>query len=173
MNWEYDLHYPEIPASARVGQPAPLSHRLRLELGRMFIRAMKAQDPTIKCGVGFDTGNSSYNTAAVGPDAAPMSDFVIIHWYPGGNAAALLATPSQIPSIVNNTLTQLTNNVGAAHASQMGIAVTETGAGTVTGAPVALFTADNYLTWIENGAVNVDYQELHNGFIWRHSRSCQ
>jgi hypothetical protein len=79
----------------------------------MFIRAMKAQDSTIKCGVGFDTGNSSYNTAVLG-QTGTNADFVIIHWYPGGDAPTLLTTPGQIGSIVNNTRTQLTNNVGAA-----------------------------------------------------------
>jgi len=44
----------------------------------------------------------------------------------------------------------------------MQIAVTETGAGNATGAAVALYAADNYLTWIENGIFNVDYQELHS-----------
>ncbi len=47
----------------------------------------------------------------------------------------------------------------------MGIAVTETGAGSDTGTPAALFAADNYLTWIENGIFNVDYQELDAGFL--------
>ena len=163
LNWEEDLHYPETPASARVGQPL-LSPTAYGSNSVMFIKAMKAKDPTIKCGVGFDTGNSSYNTAVLG-QTGTNADFVIIHWYPGGDADDLLTTPGQIPSIVNNTRTQLANNVGAAFASQMGIAITETGAGNVTGAPSALFTADDFLTWIENGIVNVDYQELHNGFL--------
>jgi hypothetical protein len=47
----------------------------------------------------------------------------------------------------------------------MQIAVTETGAGGVTGGPVSLFAADNYLTRLENGAVNVDYQILHNDIL--------
>jgi hypothetical protein len=56
-------------------------------------------------------------------------------------------------------------SAGATHASQMQIAVTETGAGGVTGGPVSLFAADNYLTRLENGAVNVDYQILHNDIL--------
>ena len=163
LNWEEDLHYPALPAANRVGQPL-LSPTAYGSNSLYFMTAMKAQDSSIKCGVGFDTGNSSYNTAVLG-QCGSLADFVIIHWYPGGNATALLATPGQIGSIVNNTRTQLTNNVGAAHAAQMGIAITETGPGNVTGAPAALFTADDFLTWIENGIVNVDYQELHNGFL--------
>jgi hypothetical protein len=163
LDWEEDLHYPEAPASSRVGQPL-LSPTAYGSNSLMFIRAMKAQDPTIKCGVGFDTGNSSYNTSVLG-QTGTNADFVIIHWYPGGDAPTLLTTPGQIGSIVNNTRVQLTNNVGAAFAAKMGIAITETGAGNVTGAPSALFAADDFLTWIENGIWNVDYQELHNGFL--------
>jgi hypothetical protein len=160
QDWEYDLHYPETNAATRVGQPA-LSPAAYGTNSVQFISAMKAQDPTILCGVGFAVGNNSYNTPllkAVGTNV----DFVIIHWYPGSDNASTLAASTGIVAIVNSTFTELTNQLGAAHASQMKIAVTETGAGNATGAPVALFAADNYLTWIENGIVNVDYQELHS-----------
>jgi hypothetical protein len=92
-------------------------------------------------------------------------DFVIIHWYPGSDTASTLAASTGIVATVTSTFTELTNTVGAAHASQMKIAVTETGSGGATGAPVALYTADNYLTWIENGIVNVDYQILHTDIL--------
>jgi hypothetical protein len=90
-----------------------------------------------------------------------VADFVIIHWYPSD----LFASAAQAVSTIKDTRTQLTNILGAARASQMGIAVTETGAGNVTGTPAALFAADNFLTWIENGVINVDYQELDSGFL--------
>ncbi|MGA2028783.1 MAG: hypothetical protein ABSG87_01750 [Verrucomicrobiota bacterium] len=163
QDWEYDLHYPETNPAARVGQPA-LSPAAYGTNSFQFISAMKAQDPTILCGVGFDPGNNAYNTPllqAVGTNV----DFVIIHWYPGGNTAATLAASTGIVATVTSTFTELTNTVGAAHASQMKIAITETGAGGATGAPVALYTADNYLTWIENGIVNVDYQILHTDML--------
>jgi hypothetical protein len=129
-----------------------------------FIEAMKNQDPTISCGVGFSPGNNAYNTPllqAVGTNA----DFIIIHWYPGSDTASTLAASATISSTIISSLTELTNVLGAARASQMKIAVTETGAGNATGAAVALYTADNYLTWIENGVVNVDYQILHNDIL--------
>lgn len=125
---------------------------------------MKAKDNTILCGVGFDGGRPSYNTAVLG-QCGNVADFVVIHWYPGSDTASMLAASAQIPSTVNSTRTQITNIVGAARAAQIGIAITETGAGNATAAPVALYAADNYLTWIENGIVNVDYQELHAGFL--------
>lgn len=160
--WEYDLHYPFYNGT-RQGQPA-LSPTTYGSNAVWFIKAMKAQDPTIKCGVGFDGGRTSYNTAVLG-QCGSLVDFVIIHWYPGSDASSLLSSPSQIPSVVNDTRRQLTNNVGAARAAQIEITITETGGGNVNGAPVALFAADNFLTWIENGIVNVDYQELHAGFL--------
>jgi len=160
LDWEYDLHYPETNASTRVGQPA-LSPAAYGTNAIQFISAMKAKDPTIKCGVGFDTGNSTYNSQLLGV-CGSVVDFVIIHWYPGGN---VLADPAQIPGIVSSTYTQLTNIVGAAHAGQMKIAVTETGAGTATGVVVALFTADDFLSWLELGSVNVDYEILHNDIL--------
>jgi hypothetical protein len=163
QDWEYDLHYTNQTAAARVGQPA-LSPAAYGTNAIQFITAMKAQDPTILCGVGFGVGNNAYNTPllqAVGTNV----DFVIIHWYPGSDTPSTLAASAMIPSTVNSTFTELTNTVGAAHASQMKIAITETGAGSATGAPVALYTADNYLTWIENGIVNVDYQILHTDIL--------
>ncbi len=158
QDWEYDLHYPETNAATRVGQPA-LSPAAYGTNSVQFITDMKARDPTIQCGVGFSVGDNSYNTPllqAVGTNV----DFVIIHWYPGTLTAA-----ATIPATVSNSLMELTNVYGAARASQMKIAVTETGYGTFPGAPVALYTADNYLTWLENGIVNVDYQILHTDML--------
>ncbi len=158
QDWEYDLHFLDQTPGNRVGQAA-LSPAAYGTNSAQFIAAMKAQDPTILCGVGFSPGNNSYNTPllkAVGTNA----DFVIIHWYPGNLTAA-----STIPATVTSTLVELTNQLGAAQASQMNILVTETGAGSLTGTAVALYTADNYLTWIENGIVNVDYQILHTDIL--------
>jgi hypothetical protein len=163
--WEEDLHYPALPAASRVGQPA-LSPTAYGSNAAQFINAMKAQDTNIQCGVVFNTGYPTYSTAvsynaAVLGQCGNVADFVIIHWYP----IDLFASAAQAVSTINDTRTQLTNILGAARASQMGIAVTETGAGNYTGAPAALFAADNFLTWIENGTFNVDYQELDAGFL--------
>ena len=162
QDWEYDLHFTNQTASARVGQPA-LSPAAYGTNAIQFIAAMKAKDPTIQCGV-FWNGPGNWNSQLLSV-CGSVADFVIIHWYPGSDTPSTLAASAQIPATVTSTFTQLTNLVGAAHASQMKIAVTETGAGNAVGAPVALFTADNYLTWIENGIVNVDYQILHNDML--------
>jgi hypothetical protein len=141
--WEEDLHYPALPVADRVGKPA-LSPTAYGSNAAQFINAMKAQDTNIQCGVVFNTGYPnystavSYNTAVLG-QCGNVADFVIIHWYP----IDLFASAAQAVSTIKDTRTQLTNILGAARASQMGIAVTETGAGNVTGTPAALFTADN------------------------------
>jgi hypothetical protein len=163
--WEEDLHYPALPAANRVGKAA-LSPTTYGSNAAQFINAMKAQDTNIQCGVVFNTSYPTYSTAvsynaAVLGQCGNVADFVIIHWYPDN----LFASAAQAVSTINDTRTQLTNILGAARASQMGIAVTETGAGNYTGSPAALFAADNFLTWIENGIFNVDYQELDSGFL--------
>ena len=163
LDWEYDLHYPETNAATRVGQPA-LSPAAYGTNAIQFISAMKAQDNTIKCGVGFDTGNSTYNSQLLGV-CGSVADFVIIHWYPNEPTANILAASTTIVPTIKSTMTQLTNSVGATKASQMQILVTETGADQTTGAAVSLFAADNYLTWLENGIVSVDYWYLHTDIL--------
>jgi trimeric autotransporter adhesin len=45
------------------------------------------------------------------------------------------------------------------------ILVTETGPGSSGGVVPFLFAVDDYLTWFENGASTVDYQDLHQGYL--------
>jgi len=71
--WEYDLHYPYD--GNRAGQPA-LSPAAYGSNSLAIINAMKAQDSTIKCGIGFDQGRQSYNAAAL-PPVSSVLDFVI------------------------------------------------------------------------------------------------
>ncbi|MBW8869623.1 MAG: RICIN domain-containing protein [Acidobacteriales bacterium] len=167
--WEYDLHYPFYDGT-RAGQPAlsPAAYGSNVVA---FVNAMKAQDSTIKCGVGLSEPNAGTDTATppynseVLKNCGSLVDFAIFHWYPGdGTAAALLQSPLTIPGFVSKARTQLSQLLGA-HASQVEILITETGSGTVTGAPATLFCADDYLSWLENGISSVDWQELHNGFM--------
>jgi uncharacterized protein (DUF2062 family) len=170
-DWEYDLHYSEASAANRVRQPAlsPVAYGLNAV---QFITAMKAQDPTIKCGVFIQQPGTYPDTDATSPwnlcvltNCSSVIDFVILHYYPGGAPAALLAQPATIPSIVQSTYSEMTNEIGAALASNLQLAITENGAGTNTGVVVSLWAADNYLSWIENGVVNVDYQILHTDIL--------
>jgi hypothetical protein len=157
--WEYDLHYPYD--GNRNLQPA-LSPAAYGSNSLVIINAMKVQDSTIKCGIGFDQGRVSYNAAAL-PPVANVLDFVIIHWYPGGTDAQQLQSCLQIPGGVADCRSQIGQNIGS-RSNLVGIAVTETGSG-VLGGGSAEYAADTLLTWIENGAINVDYQELHSGFL--------
>lgn len=165
--WEYDLHFPYN--GNRAGQQA-LSPATYGQNVLSFVSAMKAKDSSIKCGVGIaipgtwpDTANPSYNSELLRV-CGSVIDFVVIHWYPDGTPTTLLQSPSQIASTTAAVRSQLTQFVGA-RANQIELLITETGSGQATGMPVALFAADNYATWFENGATNVDWQELHTNFL--------
>jgi hypothetical protein len=170
-DWEYDLHYPETSAANRVRQPAlsPIAYGSNAV---SFIGAMKAQDAGIKCGVFIQQPGAYPDTDATNPwnlnvltNCASVIDFVILHYYPSGGPATLLAQPATIPSMVQSAYSEMSNEIGAAITSKLQLAITETGAGTNTGVVVSLWTADNYLSWIENGAFNVDYQILHTDIL--------
>jgi hypothetical protein len=170
-NWEYDLHFPETNAATRVRQPA-LSPSAYGSNSVAFIDAMKAKDPTIKCGVFIQQPGVYPDTDATAPwnlsvltNCANVIDFVILHYYPNGTPSSILAQPLTIPSQVQSAYAEMSNEIGSAITSRLGFAITETGAGTNTGVVVSLFTADNYLGWIENGAFNVDYQILHDDIL--------
>ena len=170
-DWEYDLHFPETNAATRVRQPA-LSPSAYGSNSVAFINAMKAKDPTIKCGVFIQQPGAYPDTDATAPwnlsvltNCANDIDFVILHYYPNGSASSILAQPPTIPSQVQSVYAEMSNEIGSTLTSRLGFAITETGAGTNTGVVVSLWAADNYLGWIENGAFNVDYQILHDDIL--------
>jgi hypothetical protein len=170
-DWEYDLHYPETNAAARLRQPA-LSPMAYGSNAVSFIGAMKAMDPGIKCGVFIQQPGVYPDTDTTNPwnlnvltNCASVIDFVILHYYPSGGPATLLAQPATIPAMVQSAFAEMSNEIGATITSKLQFAITETGAGTNTGAVVSLWTADNYLSWIESGAFNVDYQILHTDML--------
>ncbi len=170
-DWEYDLHFPETNASTRVRQPA-LSPSAYGSNAVAFINAMKAKDHSIKCGVFIqqpgvfpDTDPTAPWNLSVLTNCISNIDFVILHYYPNGSAASILAQPLTISSMVQSAYGEMATEVGPSLASQLGLAVTETGAGTNTGVVVSLWAADNYLGWIQNGAFNVDYQILHDDIL--------
>jgi hypothetical protein len=148
-----------------------------------YSQAMKAVDPTIKVGAVLTTpGNwpdGVTNSASPQPwnqtvlsTACSAIDFVIIHWYPQnpGNESdsGLLASTSQIPSMVSTLRSELSQYCGS-HASAVQILLTETNSvssnpGKQTVSIVnALYEDDDYMTWLENGVTNVDWWTLHNG----------
>lgn len=175
LDWEYDLHYSEASASARVGQSA-LSPTAYGTNAAAFIKAMKAVDPSIKCGVFVNTASyytnwdedvlTAISTALSG--SGYTLDFVIYHWYPSGTNAQILAAQygtSGIAATVTQLRSDISNYYTLSNKSSVQILVTESGAGAVGGDFPFLFAADEYLTWFENGASNVEYQELHSGIL--------
>jgi hypothetical protein len=141
-----------------------------------YATAMKAADPTIKIGAVLTTpgswpdgitgpGDSADWNHTVMSIAGSKIDFVVVHWYPGGDSAAdLLTKPQAQIGTITATLRSLINQYAGANAPNVGIAVTETNSTIDKDThPAALFAPDDYLTWLENGAFNVDWWNLHNG----------
>lgn len=104
-NWEYDLHDLDQTAADRVGNSA-LSPTAYGTNAAAFVQAMKAVDPSIKCGISVNTSQYSpgwdegvfqaISSALSGTGLYP--DFVIVHWYPAGSDAQTLAAQATIPA---------------------------------------------------------------------------
>ncbi|WP_229721062.1 hypothetical protein [Dyella nitratireducens] len=114
--------------------------------------------------------------------ACSSADFVSIHWYPqgpwgesdaglltaprDGESTSVSSTPS-IPSMVSTLHSKLSQYCGA-HASSVRIMTTESNAvsynpGKQTTSLVnALYLAEDYMTWLANGVINVDWWTTHN-----------
>jgi cellulose binding protein with CBM2 domain/fibronectin type III domain protein len=90
---------------------------------------------------------------------------VIVHYYPGGsNAASMLTDPQDISGIISSLHSEISQYAGISNAASVPVIVTETNSSIdMDTQPGALFTADMYMTWLENGAANVDYWNEHNG----------
>jgi cellulose binding protein with CBM2 domain/fibronectin type III domain protein len=90
---------------------------------------------------------------------------VIVHYYPGGSStAAMLTDPTDIAGIVSTLHSELSQYAGIASPASIPILVTETNSSIdMDTQPAALFGADMYMTWLENGATNVDWWNEHNG----------
>ena len=161
--WEYDLHAPNPKGPNRKGNPA-LSQAAYGRNALEFIRMMKAVDPAIKIGVGVDMPdkNTGIGNEALFKAVKDKIDFVIVHWYPKESATDLTVT-GEIQSQVAALRQEVARFAGAA-LRNIPIAVTETSGGG-SGAARALFATDTYLTWFEAGAFNVDWLELHSGFL--------
>jgi hypothetical protein len=178
-DWEYDLHDLDQTAADRVGNSA-LSPTAYGTNAAAFVTAMKAVDPTIKCGISVNTSQYSpgwdqgvfqgISAALTGTGLYP--DFVIVHWYPSGTNAQILAAQygtGGIATTVAQIRQDLKNYYTLSNVNDIQILVTETGPGSLTtvggGIVPFLFASDDYLTWFENGASNVDYQDLHQGYL--------
>jgi len=92
------------------------------------------------------------------------TDCVIVHYYPGGStAASMLTSTSQIAGIVS-TLKSEISQYAKVNPANVPIMVTEANSNVdMDTQPNALFAADMYMSWMENGVANVDWWDEHNG----------
>jgi hypothetical protein len=165
VQWETDLHASHSPTAYG-------------ENVLKFVTAMKAEDPTIK--VGAVLALPGYWPEGIAPDwddnvlkeCGKHIDFVILHWYPqnpgGESDSFLLSAPSQIAAIIAGARADIKKYCGT-NAPNVQILITETNSVSsdpgrqVVSLVNALFVADNYMTWLENGVSTVDLWALHNG----------
>ena len=90
---------------------------------------------------------------------------VVVHYYPGGSSTAgMLSDPSDIAGIVSTLHSQISQYAGISNAASVPVLVTETNSSIdMDTQPAALFAADMYMTWLENGVATVDWWNEHNG----------
>jgi Cellulose binding domain len=90
---------------------------------------------------------------------------VVVHYYPGGSSTAgMLTDPSDIAGIISTLHSEISQYAGIANAASVPILVTETNSSIdMDTQPAALFAADMYMTWLENGVATVDWWNEHNG----------
>ena len=173
-NWETDLHFTDQTPENRVGNSS-LSPATYGQNVNAYVSAMKAVDPSIKVGAVMELADGSLSStdwnSNVLSQCGNSVDFVVMHWYPEFNTdsdSGLLANPANIASYMANMRAQINEYCGA-HSSNVQIFITETNADAgnpgkqLVSLVNALFAADNVTTWLENGAANVDWWDLHNG----------
>ncbi|MEU4587688.1 cellulose binding domain-containing protein [Kitasatospora aureofaciens] len=141
-----------------------------------YVSAMKAADPSVRIGAVLTTPGY-WPDGIVGPGdtmdwnhtvlsiAGSKIDFAIVHAYPTSTSPADLLTKPQAQNAgITGAVRSLINQYAGSNAPNVGIAVTEANAQAyLDTSPNGLFAPDNYLTWLENGAFNVDWWDLRNG----------
>ena len=180
--YENDLHIaynanPKDDGKSR-GHNAKLSPTAYGEGVVAFSKAMKAVDSRISIGAVLNTPPMDYSW---GPNwnkevlkaCAPAIDFVVIHWYTGNlmppdwkeldNASLLAAPVTELPQMIHELLTEFHDD---ADGKSLQFAVTELGprpyAKITDWTTIGLFAADAYASLAEDGAVNIDWLELHS-----------
>lgn len=172
QGWEDDLHAPITGKKEdRLFNPAlgPLAYANNVNA---YVKAMKAEDPSIKIGAVLNDPGSWPD--GIQPDWNPIVlqncgqniDFVIVHWYGyGKNAKEVLNSIGDVPRIVSR-LKEILAKYCSERSKQIQIWMTEGDAsGFNTRHPGALFAADHLLTWWESGATHVNWWNIHNGAV--------
>ena len=182
-NWEADSHCDTSPSGGPVtigSEPSqtyncgPSTYAAGVA---QYISAMHAANSNAKvCAIlttpGFwpdgvtnsQTSPQPWNQTVL-TDLGPSTQCVIVHYYPGGSSASgMLTDPTDIAGIVSTLRSEITQYAGISNAASVPILVTETNSSIdMDTQPAALFGADMYMTWLENGVTNVDWWNEHNG----------
>jgi Cellulose binding domain/Fibronectin type III domain len=183
-NWEADSHCHTSPGGSPVtigsepNQTYDCGPSTYASNFLQFQSAMQAANPNAKvCAVLTTPGfwpdgvtNAQYPqpwNQTVLTALGSHTQCVIVHYYPaqsGSSAASMLTTPQDISGIVSTLHSQLSQYAKISNPASVPVIVTETNSTVDSDTqPGALFTADMYMTWLENGAANVDYWNEHNG----------
>jgi hypothetical protein len=183
-NWEADSHCTDaagapIPKGTYPNQTYNCGPSVYAANSLKFIAAMKAVDPNIRVCIQMTTPGAwpdgvtnaanpkSWNETVLTAIGA-KTDCVIVHWYPGGfppstDVAGMFNYPNQIAGMVSAAKAQIRQYTGL-NPANVPIMVTETNSNVAVDVqPNALFAADMYMTWFENGVQNVDWWNQHNG----------
>lgn len=163
--WSVDLHEDKSPTGYATN-------------ALNYIKAMKAVDPSIKVGVpliipgDWPGGITPDWNSIVLSILGTQIDFVIIHFYPQQpmqeSDSYLLSSTGDIGDKISKLRT-LMNKYCEDKADQVQIWVTETNSSLPPGSKQqlsvvsSLFIADNYASWLKNGASNVTWESLHLG----------
>jgi hypothetical protein len=170
VGYEEDLHVP-YDGTPRTSHPA-LSGSTYGSGVQAYAAAMKAVDSSIKVGAVLNTppNDDSWGptwNADVLAQAGPIIDFAIVHLYTSRNAAGLLRAPAQRLSAMTSELRGTIGMYAGDNASRIELVMTELGPNftvpTAQAQAEGLFAADTYVSLFEQGFVNVDWLELHNG----------
>jgi hypothetical protein len=144
-----------------------------------FAEAMKAVDPTVNVGAILhwpyteyaSPATTDWNASVLTPATCSALDFGIDHWYAGSSLTDLLTRPRvDIPAMFAALQTKV-STLCPSRAGALPLAITEWGPNLLsfTLTPPAqtqltgLFAADSYANFMEQGALNVDWLELHSG----------
>ena len=182
-NWEADSHCTDasgnpIPSGSSPSQTYNCGPSVYASNLLSYISAMKAVSPSIHvCAVlttpGFWPDNVTNATTSplswnqtVLTALGSKTDCVIVHYYPaysGMTTAQALATTTDISGVVSTLKSEITQYAGV-NAANVPVVVTETNDSIANNTqPGALFAADMYMSWLENGVTNVDWWDQHNG----------
>lgn len=162
--WEADYHQDKSPAG--YGKNA-----------LKYIAAMRKVDPTAQIGIVatiptvWPSGIEPYWDRTLLPIVGKQINFVIIHWYPQNpgqeSDSGLLQTTASIAGYMDQLKAYIKQYCGT-NAKNIKILLDETNS--VSSNPGkqmmsvvnALFLANDYNTWLENGVANVSWWDLHN-----------